>query len=185
MARLTPRIHQTVAVIFLLAATAAAHAQRLAPDGIFAEGGLAENRTYTASAGAMWNWSWRTQWLGGEISGRTDALAMYLRPRVAEGVGDVTLLAVVPMVRYRFSEGSSRWFVEGGIGASLTDNTFRTSNRQFSTRFNFYDVASVGRSFGADRKSELSLRLIHISNGGIKKPNPGEDFLQLRFSRFF
>jgi hypothetical protein len=26
------------------------------------------------------------------------------------------------------------------------------------------------------------LRLQHFSNAGIKKPNPGEDFLQLRLS---
>jgi hypothetical protein len=25
----------------------------------------------------------------------------------------------------------------------------------------------------------------HISNGGIRKPNPGEDFVQVRYSRSF
>jgi len=44
------------------------------------------------------------------------------------------------------------------------------------------DVAGVGRSFGADRRRELSLRLSHSSNAGIKEPNPGETFLQLRYA---
>jgi lipid A 3-O-deacylase len=177
----------SIAVFFFstVGTTTAAHAQGLRPDGVFVEGGVAEYRTYSATAGAVWDWSWRTQWLGGEVTARTEALASHISPRSAEGVGSVTLLAVVPVIRYRFSDGSSPWFVEGGIGASLTDGRYKTANREFSTRLNFYDVASVGRSFGAGRKSELSLRLLHISNAGIKRPNPGEDFLQLRYTRLF
>jgi lipid A 3-O-deacylase len=171
---------------FLIAGIpATVHADGVLPDGAFIEGGTAEGRTYSATAGAVWDWSWRTQWLGGEVSGRTEVLATSLSPRSAAGVSDMTLLAVVPVLRYRFSEGRSAWFVEGGMGVSLTDNTYRTTSRQFSTRFNFYDVASVGRSFGVARKNEFSLRLLHISNAGIKKPNPGEEFLQLRYTVLF
>ena len=47
--------------------------------------------------------------------------------------------------------------------------------------FNFGDHLAVGRSFGVQREHELALRVQHFSNGGIKEPNPGETFLQLRY----
>jgi hypothetical protein len=31
----------------------------------------------------------------------------------------------------------------------------------------------------------VGLRLSHVSNAGIKEPNPGENFLQLRYARSF
>jgi lipid A 3-O-deacylase len=65
------------------------------------------------------------------------------------------------------------------------DRKFRTQDKEFSTAFNFVDVIGVGRSIGADRRQELSLRISHISNAGIKKPNPGEEFLQLRYAVMF
>lgn len=95
------------------------------------------------------------------------------------------VLGLVPLLRYRFGQGRSGWFIEAGIGVSLMDPIYRTSEKQFSTRFNFVDVAGVGRSFGSRRERELSLRIAHVSNADIKKPNPGENFLQLRYAVLF
>jgi hypothetical protein len=41
---------------------------------------------------------------------------------------------------------------------------------------------AVGRMFGAERQHELVLRLEHFSNAGIDHPNPGENFVQLRYA---
>jgi lipid A 3-O-deacylase len=46
-------------------------------------------------------------------------------------------------------------------------------------------VIGMGRSFGGHGKNEISLRLQHFSNGGIKKPNPGENFVRVRYTRRF
>ncbi len=62
-----------------------------------------------------------------------------------------------------------------------TGATFRPS-AGFSTRLNFVSQPGVGRSFGSDGRHKLSLRFQHYSNAGIKSPNPGEDFLQLRYA---
>ena len=97
----------------------------------------------------------------------------------------LTQLGLVPVLRLRLDEGRSPWFVEGGIGLSVTDTMYATPGKQFSTRFNFADHLGVGLSLGARRQHELALRLQHISNGDIKKPNPGEDFLQLRWGVAF
>ncbi|KDD61989.1 lipid A 3-O-deacylase domain protein [Bordetella bronchiseptica OSU553] len=40
----------------------------------------------------------------------------------------------------------------------------------------------MGYRFGPERAYEVSLRVQHFSNAGIKKPNPGENFMFLRFS---
>jgi len=43
----------------------------------------------------------------------------------------------------------------------------------------------IGRRFGDRGRHEISMRVEHFSNGSIKKPNPGENFLQLRYTRYF
>ena len=65
---------------------------------------------------------------------------------------------------------------------STTDRRYTTPDRGFSTRFNFVSQLGVGRSFGNDGRHELSVRVQHHSNGGIRSPNPGEDFVQLRYA---
>lgn len=82
--------------------------------------------------------------------------------------------AVVPLLRYRFSRGQSPWFAEAGIGLSVMNPVYQSAHKQFSTHFNFVDVLGLGRSFGEGQRHEMGLRLTHISNGGIKHPNPGE-----------
>ena len=42
-----------------------------------------------------------------------------------------------------------------------------------------------GRNFGARQEHELVLRVEHFSNAGIKHPNPGENFAQLRYTYRF
>ena len=98
---------------------------------------------------------------------------------------DLTHLALVPTFRLRFDEGRSPWFAEGGIGISLMDARYITPTKEFSTRFNFADRIAIGRSFGLRGEHEVALQLQHVSNAGIKEPNPGENFLQLRYGVAF
>jgi len=76
-------------------------------------------------------------------------------------------------------------FFEGGVGVTFTTNVYETDRKRFSTSFNFGDHLALGRNFGARREHELSLRFEHYSNAGIKHPNPGENFVQLRYLRRF
>ena len=54
-----------------------------------------------------------------------------------------------------------------------------------STAFQFADMLGVGMQFGREARSTLGLRVQHLSNLGIKKPNPGIEFLQLYYSYRF
>nr|WP_308645911.1 acyloxyacyl hydrolase [Ottowia beijingensis] len=45
--------------------------------------------------------------------------------------------------------------------------------------------AGAGRAVGRDARSTLGVRYQHISNAGIKKPNPGMDFVLLYYTHRF
>ena len=72
-----------------------------------------------------------------------------------------------------------------GIGATVASHRYRVQDHEFSTRFNFASHLGLGRNFGAQRQHELMLSVQHVSNAGIKSPNPGENFLQLRYALHF
>lgn len=162
-----------------------AHAVDLFPGGVFLQGGIADHGSYSAAVGFVWSWPWRHEALGGEWSGSTELYAAYWSGRTVTGRQGFTQVGLVPMLRYRFSGGRSAWFAEAGIGISGMDTLYHTSEKQFSSSFNFVDAVALGRSFGAGRRQEVSLRATHYSNAGIRKPNPGENFLQLRYAMLY
>jgi hypothetical protein len=175
---------------FLLSASIAtlslgAAAADLRPAGVFVEGGVAQQSGYSLTAGLLWPWSWRRDFGHTELSGVTEAYVSHWSARGESQRHGFTQVGLLPVIRMRLDAGRSPWFLEGGIGLSYMDNLYRRQNKEFSTRFNFVDVVGVGRNLDPDRRREVSLRFSHISNGGIKEPNPGENFLQLRYAFLF
>ncbi len=151
-----------------------------APSGAFVQAGGGENHLASATLGAFWPWDWKTDVFGGQASGYWEGSITHISARGTSGRNTFTQIAAVPMLRYTFDGGRSPWFVEAGIGFTLTDRIYRTDKKAFSTTFNFSDNLVVGRSLG--KGCEISLRLQHVSNASIKRPNPGENFLQVRYS---
>jgi lipid A 3-O-deacylase len=178
-----PRLLAVAAAVAAFSSTACA--LDLMPRGAFVIGGVAPHATHSLAAGVIWPWSWRREMLGGELTGLTEGYVSYWKARATVGRQSFTQVGLVPLVRYRFSQGRSDWFVEGGIGISVTDRLYRTPEKQFSTSFNFVDTLGAGRSFGAQRQHEVGLRIVHMSNASIKRPNPGENFVQLRYAAMF
>lgn len=169
----------------IAALSVGAAAADLWPAGAFVEGGVARQDAYSVTAGLLWPWAWRREFGRTELGGVTEA---YLSHWSAPGESQrqsFTQVGLLPVIRMRPDGGRSRWFVEGGIGLSYMDNRYRRRHKEFSTRFNFVDVVGIGLSLDADRRREVSLRISHISNGGIKEPNPGENFVQLRYGFLF
>lgn len=174
------------AVCALGSLAAAAHAADWRPGGVFVEAGAGDHRAGEATVGAIWPWAWKKDFWGGELTADTEAFISHWNARAAEGRREgYTLLGLQPLLRYRFAQGRSPWFAEAGIGISVLDSRYDTPAKQQSTRFNFYDTIAVGRNFGGNNRHELSLRLTHISNADIKRPNPGEEFLALRYAYRF
>jgi hypothetical protein len=157
-------------------------AAAMRPRGVFAQFGVADEVT-AGTAGAIWNWDLlREPW---SVYVETSVSRWQSRGGQPTDHGVLTQLALIPVFRYRMDQGRSPWFVEGGVGATVTSSIYRQGNTHFSTSFNFGDHIGMGYAFGAMRKNEIALRVEHYSNAGIKHPNPGKNFAQVRYVYYF
>lgn len=134
-------------------------------------------------------WNWNAAWkLGpGELRPYVEAVLAQWRYDAASpsGTEHLTQLAVTPVLRWRADGEKSPWFVEAGVGLSVTSSIYHSADKQFSTSFNFGSHLGIGRNFGTMLEHELALRVEHFSNAGIKHPNPGQNFAQLRYTYHF
>ena len=68
-------------------------------------------------------------------------------------------------------------YFDAGIGFHVLSDSHISRDLGFSTRFQFGDHVGVGYDFGP---FDVAARLQHLSNGGMRNPNPGINFLLLR-----
>jgi lipid A 3-O-deacylase len=158
----------------------------LDPSACFVQLGTAKD-THQLSSGLAWDWTPKWPLLGGEVTGYWELSVSGWSYPSMDGRQQAWLgqLGVVPTFRYMPLFGRSDWFAEIGVGAAATTRLYQTNQKRFSTRFNFADHIAVGLRFGAAREHELALRLRHFSNAGIKQPNPGENFVEVRYVHRF
>ena len=175
----------------LLAATLAnpAFAQPVqnSTSSLYIQYGAAERKTDTWTLGATIPWgNWSYSLGSGQITGYWDLWGSRWAADYQGRSRSTWVIGAKPTFRWRPAQGQSPWFVDAGIGVSYaTNRLYITDHKDFSTRFNFASHIGVGYLFGEQLKNEVSLRLEHHSNAGIKEPNPGENFLQLRYARNF
>lgn len=172
-----------LAAAALLPACALADVGGWRPDGAFVQVGTGED-TRSAAVGLDWDWRWSRPLGGGRLSGRHELLLGRWRADTGDGShAGLTQLGYTPALRWWADTGAQGWFVEGGIGLHLLSPRYRSVEKRFGTVFNFGDHLGVGwRSAAGPRGLEWALRYQHFSNGGVKEPNPGLDFVQLRLS---
>jgi lipid A 3-O-deacylase len=165
----------------------AAIAADFRPGAFFiAPGGLTAHGSSSLTAGVAWPAFWRSAALGGEWTAHAEGFISYWNaPQAVGGRKGFWQLGAVPILRYRFAGGTSPLFAEAGIGATVMDDVYTSRRKTFSTRFQFQDTLGVGMNLGARREHEIGVRFSHFSNAGIKKPNPGENFVQLRYAHAF
>ena len=146
-----------------------------AADGVSAELGY-NDEVRMWRAGLQWKWE-RRWWRGGswELGGYWDLSAGGWR----NGEQTIYDLGLTPVFRLEGTAPGSP-YLEAGIGFHVISDLHIDYDRSFSTRFQFGDHVGVGMRFGPRSRYDVGLRLQHLSNGGIRKPNPGIDFLQLR-----
>lgn len=154
--------------------------------GFYADGGRAphnDTSTEALTIGVVLPWTPRQSVQGGAVSFYWDLFLSQWRALTFDRSGhhNYSQLGALAGWRYRFDHGASPWFVEAGLGVTMMNDRYQTPDRSFSTRFQFTEQLGIGRSFGIKGEHELSLRLQHFSNAGIRKPNPGENFVRLRY----
>ena len=89
--------------------------------------------------------------------------------------GTVYDFAVTPVFRFVRSSGAP--YFEAAIGFHVLSDLDFKDGAETSTHFQFGDHIGAGIVRG---RYDWSLRLQHLSNAGIRNPNPGVNFLQLR-----
>lgn len=194
----TFRMAPPVSLVSLLAATLAwgalaalpraAQAQSAqASPSLYVQGSQARRDTDAVTLGATLPWKgWQRSLWGGQLTGYWDLYASRWSYDGLSGQREhLSLVGLTPTLRLRMDEGRSAWFWEGGIGLTVADKRYEIPNRTFSTRANFASHLGLGVSLGEQRQHDLVLRVQHVSNAGIKKPNPGENFVQLRYGYHF
>lgn len=178
--------HQTW--LWLAAALmACSTAQAQEPRTFYVQGGWAANQARAAVIGITLPWDSAGWQLGsGRVSGQWDAYGGAWSSRAEDAARRNTwVVGLGPSLRWRGSEGRSPWFAELGTSLHLSSRHYQSAGDRFSTRYNFASHIGLGRNFGAQRQHELSLRLQHTSNASIKRPNPGENFVLLRYAHAF
>jgi lipid A 3-O-deacylase len=160
------------------AASPASHAI----DGLSAEGGFGDGRTTVARFGAHWNWQkkWFTQnrW---QLGGYWEAQAGAWDNR--SGAGTLADLSITPV--FRLTAADSPWYFEGAIGFHWLSDYPSRGGSSFSSKFQFGDHLGVGMRFGERKQHDIGLRVQHLSNAGIKNPNPGINLILLHYKNHF
>lgn len=155
------------------------------PHGAFVQGGISSG-AHALVAGLVWPWGWHARSVVGSFTGYWELNAGGWRSKGDEPHGRWSAqIGLVPVLRLQPRGAGAGWFVEAGVGVNLIGPTYRARGRRFGSVFNFGEHVGVGRRFGEGQAHELMLRVQHFSNAGIKRPNPGEDFVQVRYLRRF
>jgi lipid A 3-O-deacylase len=185
--RAAARVVAPLALISILgsvAANANSMAEVLTPSSAFAQVGYGDQRTQAYLAGASWNWPWQRE-LGPTTAGGYFEAGFGRWTTRDNGVRSTawpTQISLTPVLRLHPAGSLHRWFGEIGVGANYIVPVFDSGRKRFSTEFNFGDHLAIGRQFGQNQGHELSLRIEHFSNAGIEHPNPGENFVQVRYA---
>ena len=152
----------------------------LGVDGVAIEAGSSDG---TDMARVALQWDWDKRWFQGaewHLGGYWDLGLGYWRyrhPQPAQN-DEIAEIGLTPVLRFQ-RNGLAGPYVEAGIGFHLLSRT-QIGARHLSTQFQFGDHLGLGYRFGAKSAWDLSYRFQHLSNGGIKKPNDGINFHQLR-----
>ena len=132
---------------------------------------------------------WDQRWLrsnGMHVGGYWDGGLAQWRGKASRNVlgqyQHISNLNFTPMFRLQ-SDTLRGWYGEGGIGINLLSKRYDNNDDFLSTVFQFNDRLGVGY---VNRQGwDVGIRAEHFSNGGIKRPNSGVNFLVLRVARQF
>jgi lipid A 3-O-deacylase len=188
---MTARIQTLLALLLVSSGAMAAPARedpdRWSPDLMFAQAGTDSTTTSAYALGAVWDWSWRRHYGLGVLTGYTEGTVGHWQTDDAArgGPHSYTQLGVTPVLRFFPGDNNDRWFAELGLGVNYITPVYQGYGKSFSTEVNFGDHLGVGRLLGSHRLASVALRMQHFSNGGIDRPNPGENFVQLRYTYQF
>ncbi|MFC5431649.1 MAG: acyloxyacyl hydrolase [Paraburkholderia sp.] len=162
----------------LLAGSTAAHAARW---GVQLAGGVADHDVKKADLGGVWDPGWQWWKIGGyhfTVVGEGHVAYWDLEEKPVSHA-NIWEFGFTPVFRFVKSSGYIRPFIEAGVGVRLLSHVDETRDRSFSSSFQFADMVGVGAQFGERQNYQAGFRFQHLSNAGLKHPNPGVNFSQI------
>ncbi len=175
-------------LLTLVAATLGQSAQaadKLIDSGSLEIGGGAKVQMVRVAVQSDWSRRW-FQSNGWHLGGYWDASLAQWRGNAYRDVDgqhqNITNIGFTPVFRYQ-RDDLKGWYGEGGIGVNLLSELYNNDANRLSTAFQFGDHIGAGYVF--DNQWEVGMKIQHFSNGSIKKPNSGVNFLVLKVSRPF
>ena len=120
--------------------------------------------------------SWTTFWQG--------ELGEWWTKKDSQHYTSSTEVAVGPVGRYFLNQDHS-FYAEGVANIAFIGPRYWRDSEQEGTAFDFGGAMALGYRFGAGLGNEISLRAEHFSNGGLRDPNPGRNFFQIRYAVAF
>lgn len=144
------------------------------------------NKSQLMRLGLQWNWE--QQWFksnGTHLGAYWDATmsvfheGRYQNKAAIKNIGDV---GITPVFRFQRDDKKGA-YAEAGIGAHYMSSIYDNNHRTFSTNFQFGDHIGVGYVFAGGW--DVGLKIQHFSNGAIKHPNPGANFVVLETAHSF
>ncbi|MPZ42925.1 MAG: outer membrane beta-barrel protein [Betaproteobacteria bacterium] len=178
-------------VLCLLACLFFGVAQARAVDGMAVEFGTSNSSNASvdmARVGVQWNWPWRwplgSNW---HVGGYWDlSLGYWDNDGRNQTHNSITDLGFTPVFRLQPSHpGAVAPYLEAAIGFHLLSHTSLSPQRRFGTKFQFGDHLGLGVRFGTRHAFDVGYRYQHLSNAGIKQPNQGIEFHQVRLQYHF
>jgi lipid A 3-O-deacylase len=163
-----------------------AHATGWTPDSISLEAGRGAK---VAMARLALQSRWEKRWFqrdGKHIGGYWDLSFARWRGNAFRDIPGqhqyLSDIGLTPVLRYQADDGKG-WYTEGGIGIHRLSELYDNDNRELATRFQFGDHIGAGYVFR--NGWDAGVKLQHFSNGGIKRPNSGINFLVFKVARAF
>lgn len=92
---------------------------------------------------------------------------------------DTWEFGVSPVFRIIKDSGWIRPYFEAGVGVRMLAHVQQEPDHTMSSSFQFADMVGVGAQFGKHQNYQAGFRFQHLSNAGLKHPNPGIDFSQI------
>lgn len=128
-----------------------------------------DNQQKPASDG----WSWKYFWEAN--------ISYWYLYKQKEGVEHLFETGVTPNLRVERDWAGSwgRPYMEAGLGVHLLSKV-HIGTRDLGSALQFGTHAGFGILFGNKEQWDLALRYEHLSNGGLKDPNPGINFSMVR-----
>ena len=181
----------SIAPIAAAAVLLAASSSALAVDGYSFEYGHSDSGNVNVDLyrlGMQWDWKKKLVQVGGwNLGGYWDLDVAYWDNKSTgastTGIAEVGFTPTFRIQQDTISNFSP--YAEVAVGLHFLSNTSINSQRQFGSSFQFGDHVGFGVRLGDKGKYDIGYRYQHLSNAGIKEPNQGINFNELRLQYHF